>query len=303
MNKQGLFYAFMAYLLWGLLPIYWKQLAHVPPVEIFSHRMVWSMLLIVVLLTVARRWQWIGPTLRNPRLLGTFVIVGLLVATNWLVYIWAVNNNFILETSLGYFINPLVSVALGVIFLGERMRFSQWIAIGIAAVGVLYLTISYGAPPLIALTLALTFGAYGLIKKTTSLNALEGLSLETSILFVPTVGYLLYLGAIGRNSFGPHDLHTSLLLACAGAATALPLLFFAAGARRIPLYMVGVLQYIAPTLQFILGAFVYNEPFTTQRLIGFAFIWCALLLYTLEGLVWRRRIAAPHVARPAATQQ
>ncbi|MEZ4662454.1 MAG: EamA family transporter [Caldilineaceae bacterium] len=183
--------------------------------------------------------------------------------------------------------------------MGERMRNGQWLAIGIAAAGVLYLTISYGSPPLIALTLALTFGAYGLIKKTTSLNALEGLSLETVILFVPTFGYLLYLSATGQNSFGLHDVRTSLLLSCAGAATALPLLFFAAGARRIPLYMVGVLQYVAPSLQFILGVFVYNEPFTMQRLIGFAFIWCALLLYTLEGIVWRRRIAVPRGAAVA----
>lgn len=289
MNKQGIFYAFLAYLLWGLLPVYWKTLSHVPALEIFSHRIAWSMLLVVVLLTLSRRWDWIGPTLRNPRLLSTFVIVSLLVATNWLIYIWAVNNDFILETSLGYFINPLVNVALGVLFLGERMRNGQWVAIGVAAFGVLYLTISYGSPPLIALTLAFTFGTYALIKKTTSLNALEGLSLETAILFLPVLAYLFYLGIVGKNSFGLFDLRTSLLLSCAGAATALPLLFFAAGARRIPLYMVGVLQYLAPTLQFVLGVFVYNEPFTTQRLIGFAFIWLALLLYTMEGVLWRRR--------------
>jgi len=287
--KKGTFYAIGAYTLWGVLPIYWKLLHSVPAAEIIVHRMVWSLAFLALVLAYKGHWQWLPQIVRNKRAMGIFVLTASLLAVNWFIYIWGVNAGYIVETSLGYFINPLVNVLFGVIFFGEKLRRGQWLAIGIAGSGVLYLTISHGSLPWIALSLAFTFGFYGLFKKKSPLNALEGLSLEMAILFMPALAYLLYLEFTGVASFGHVKLTTTLLLAMSGAATAIPLLLFAAAARRIQLSVIGVLQYLAPTLQFLIGVFVYGEAFTRTRLIGFSVIWLALFIYTFEGVVMRRR--------------
>jgi chloramphenicol-sensitive protein RarD len=239
----------------------------------------------------------VKPALRDRRIVLTFVASGLLLSVNWFTYIWAVNDGHIVETSLGYFINPLVNVLLGYVVLKERMRPAQWAAIALAAAGVLYLTLSYGSFPWIALTLAFSFGTYGLLRKTAKLNSAEGLAMETAVLFLPAAGYLLLLQSQGAGSFAGGDLSTTLLLFFAGAATSIPLLFFAAGARLIPLASLGLLQYIAPTLQFLIGVLVYDEPFGISRLIGFSIIWLALILYSAEGLAHYRRRLAPAEAQ------
>lgn len=287
-GKKGILFAAGAYLCWGLLPVYWKALQQVAATEILAHRMTWSLLVVLLLLAARRSWNWVRPVLRDRRTLLTFTVSALLLAANWLIYIWAVNADHVVETSLGYFINPLMSVALGMVFLRERLRPAQWIAILIAAAGVLFLTINHGRLPWIALGLALTFAFYGLLRKTATLNSLEGLALETGVLFLPALLYLIHLERQGVGSFGHVAPTTSFLLMLAGAATTIPLLLFASGARRIPMTVLGVLQYIAPTLQFVLGVFVFGESLTTERLIGFVFVWIALLIFAGEGFVQRR---------------
>ena len=287
-GRHGILLAAGAYLGWGLLPIYWKTLQDVPATEILAHRMASSLVVVVALLAVRRSWSWTLAVLGDRRTLLTFTASALLLSLNWLLYIWAVNSGHVVESSLGYFINPLVNVVLGMIFLRERLRRGQIIAVLTAAAGVLFLTANHGRLPWIALGLALTFGFYGLLRKTATLNSLEGLALETGVLFLPALIYLVHLEAAGRATFGHADAGTSLLLALAGAATAVPLLLFAAGARRIPMTVLGILQYIAPTLQFLLGVFVYGESLTTERLIGFCFVWAALLIFATEGILQRR---------------
>lgn len=288
MNK-GMLYAIAAYAMWGLFPLYWKALQHVPALEILSHRMTWSLLFVLILLLLRGRWAWLKTAVSQPKTLLLFTASAVLLSVNWFVYIWGVNAGFIVETSLGYFINPLVSVLMGVFFLGERLRTGQWLAIGLAALGVIYLAVRYGALPWIALTLAASFALYGLIRKTAPLGSLEGLSLETALMFVPALGYLIYLEVTGTAAFGHVDGVTTLLLAFAGVATAVPLLLFAAGARLIKLATIGILQYIAPTLQFLIGVLVYHEPFTADRLVGFSLIWLALLVYSAENIWTNRR--------------
>ncbi len=228
-------------------------------------------------------------SLRKPRVLLTYTLTAVLLSVNWLIFIYGINSGQVVETSLGYFINPLLSVALGVVFLRERLRPMQWFPVGLAALGVLYLTLQYGSLPWIALGLAFSFGVYGLIKKIAPLGSLHGLSLETGIIFIPALLYLLYAESQGNGSFGHLGLNVTLLLAFAGVITALPLLLFGLAARSIPLTMLGILQYIAPTVQFLLGIFLYQEPFTVTRLVGFSIIWLALLIFTVEGLYERRK--------------
>lgn len=287
-STQGVLFAVATYTIWGLLPVFWKALGAVPAPEILSHRVVWSLVFVWSALLVAGRWSWLGEILKNRKAMLTFLAAGALLGVNWLTYIWAVNAGFIVETSLGYFINPLVSVLMGVVFLKERLRRWQWLPIALAALGVLYLTVSYGQLPWIALVLAGTFGFYGLLKKTSALKALRGLALEMGVMSLPAFTYLAVLHSQGAGSFGNLGMRVTLLLILTGVATSLPLLMFARAAQSIPLYLVGILQYIAPTLQFLLGVYVYNEPFTTERLIGFSMIWIALLIYTLEGMLTRR---------------
>jgi chloramphenicol-sensitive protein RarD len=291
--KKGILLSIGAYGLWGVLPIYWKQLQSVPSTEIIGHRIVWALMFAVGVVVFKKRLSAVLRTIRDPRMVVIYGMAGGVLVINWTTYVWGINAGYVIEASLGYFINPLVNVLLGVIFFREHLRRVQWAAICLAAAGVGYLTVQHGSLPWIALVLAFSFGAYGLIKKSAPLEALEGLTLELSLLFVPALLYLLYLESRGVGTFGHAGL-SSLLLALGGVVTATPLLMFAGAARRIPLSMLGVLQYIAPTLQFAIGVWVYGEEFSRTRLIGFCFIWAALMIYTVEGLHGhRRKRAAP----------
>lgn len=289
MKKDGVLAAIGAYTLWGLFPIYWKAIQTVPALEVLCHRTAWSFVFVVLVLIWQKRWQWLRRASKSPTTLITFLGTSCILALNSFVYIWAVNTDRIVDASLGYFINPLISVLLGVLFLGERLRSWQWVAIGIAGGGVTFLTLGYGTLPWIALTLALTFGFYGLMRKTAALGALEGLALEMTILSLPAFTYLVYLELAGMASFGHSETMTDLLLALTGIATALPLLLFAYGARQVTLATTGILQYIAPTGQFLLGVLVYGETFTATRMIGFGAIWTAFLIYSLEGTMEGKR--------------
>lgn len=288
MNK-GIIYAILAYGLWGFLPIYWKTIDEVPASQILSHRIIWSFIFLMVIIYFRKDWLAFRTAIQSKRTISIFSAAAVLISVNWLTYIWAVNAGFIVETSLGYFINPLVSVLLGMIFLKEKLRPLQWAPVGLAFAGVLYLTFSYGVLPWISLVLAFTFGLYGLIKKTAPLNSLHGLSLETGILFLPALFFLIFAESQGTGSLGHTGWSTGLLLVFTGIVTALPLLLFANAARRINLSTLGILQYLAPTIQFLIGVILYGEPLTTSRLIGFTFIWAALILYSLENFYMRRK--------------
>ncbi len=290
--KRGPLLAAGAYLLWGVLPLYWRALADVPAQEILLHRIVWSLAVVLVLLAARREWQWLVDGLRRPAVFRVFLITAVLLAVNWLVYLWANNNGHIVETSLGYFITPLVSVVLGLLVLHERMRPGQWLSVGIAALGVLFLVLTAGGWLWISLVLALSFGFYGLLRKTARLGSLEGLTVEMAILFLPALAYLLFLSARGEAAFGAAGPTTTALLALSGIVTAVPLLLFASGARLVPLTTLGLLQYIAPTMQFSIGVFVYHEPFDLARLLGFSIVWFALAVYWAEGYRHRRQAVA-----------
>ncbi len=289
--NRGTLVALSAYIAWGLLPIYWKTIEQVPPQEILSHRVVWSLLVVLGLLALQRNGGLLRRIAARPALAAPLVGSAALLAINWFTYLWANNNGHIVETSLGYFINPLVNVLLGVVFLRERVRGWQGVAIGLAFAGVAYLTLSHGRLPWIALTLALSFGFYGLIRKTTTLGSVEGFTVEMSVMFVPALAFLVYLAATGQGAFGGPDVRLNLLLAFAGVATAIPLVVFAYAARRVTMTTLGIVQYVAPTLQFLIGVLVYGESFTRARIIGFSLIWAALLVYAIDGLVTRRKPA------------
>jgi chloramphenicol-sensitive protein RarD len=282
---KGMMYAAGSYVIWGLLPLFWLALGNVPALEILSHRVVWA-LAVTLLLTAARKsWAPLGAALRSWRTLLLFALSSALLAANWFIYIWAVKAGYVVETSLGYFINPLVNVVFGTLFLREQMRPAQIAAVAVALGGVLYLTALYGSPPWIALSLAISFGCYALLRKTASIGSLEGLTLETMLGFLPSLAYLLFVGSAGGGAFIAAGPTTTLLLVASGLVTAVPLLLFAAGARQITLVLLGILQYIAPTIQFILGITVFGELVTPQRLLGFALVWLALAIYTAEGVV------------------
>ena len=291
--NTGILYAALAFFCWGLFPLYFHAIGEVPPIEILAHRMLWSLLFLALVLSARGQWRWLPEVLRKPRVMASFVASAILLTANWFVYIWAVNNGHVIDASLGYFINPLVNVLLGLLVLKEKMRRGQWIAIGIAACGVAWLTWQAGQPPYIALILGITFGGYGLLRKTAALAALEGLSFETIILFPLALAYVVWLTVHGQNTFinSPHD-STRWLLAAAGPITAIPLLMFAAGARRIPMAVLGMLQYLSPTMQMLLGVWIFHEAFSPERLAGFIVIWSALALYVAEGLWTTRRAAA-----------
>ena len=298
MNK-GIWYALGAYAIWGLFPLYWKALGAVPPTQVVCHRIVWSVALLFTLLFVLRQWRLLLAAVRGPqtaRVMGAYLLAAVLIAVNWLLYIWAVNAGHIVEASLGYFINPLVNVLLGVVFLRERLRPWQWLPIACAAAGVLCVTIAFGAPPWIALALAVTFGLYGLIKKVAPLGAVHGLALETALLFLPALAYLLWCEHTGSGAITQGGTLRSVLLAGAGVVTTTPLLLFAAAARRIPLTLLGVLQYISPTLQFLLGVLVFHEPFSGAQIWGFVLVWIGLLIFAVESyLAYRAQLATPAV--------
>lgn len=293
--NRGFWYAVGAYVIWGVFPVYWKWLHQVPSGQLLSHRILWSFLLLLPIVLLRREWSAIRAAIRSPRILVVSVAAALLLGINWLIYVWAVDAGFIVECSLGYFINPLLNVLLGVLFLHEHLRGWQWVAIGGAAVGVLFLTISYGSLPWIALTLAFSFAIYALIKKTTPLGSIHGLTLETGILFLPALFWLLQAEINGQGAFLHLGAIANLLLVGSGVATAVPLLMFAESAKRIPLSLVGILQYIAPILQFLLGVFLYGEPFTQTSALGFGIVWAALILFGAESLFHRRANNLPAV--------
>jgi len=290
--NPGIVYAALAYLSWGLFPLYFRQVAAVPALEVVLHRTLWSLVFVLALLAVRRQWAWMREVLRQPRVLGAFVLSALLLSANWLTYVWAVNNGHVVDASLGYFILPLVNVALGYAFLHERPRPGQWLAVAVAAAGVLWLAVQAGRLPWIALVLALTFGFYGLLRKVAVLGALEGLTLETVLLAPLTAAVLGMWAWQGQGVLAQGDAVALGWLVLAGPVTAIPLLLFAAGARRIPLATMGILQYISPSLQFALGVWLFHEAFDPARLAGFVLIWAALLVYTLEGWWVRRRAVA-----------
>lgn len=284
--KTGALYAGFSYFLWGLLPIYWKLLGDVQADEILANRIVWSFVLMIVLLLLSHKWTLFVKTFKglrtNPKKLWALVIASLLVSSNWFVYIWAVNHDQMIQASLGYYINPLVSVLLGVLFLKEKLSPAQYISFFMAIIGVIILSVSYGQIPWISLILAFSFGLYGLAKKLIIVDSAIGLTLETMAVTPIALGYMVYLFIQQQQSFLSVSVSTDLLLIGSGAATAVPLLFFAMGAQKIPLSMLGFIQYIAPTLTLILGVFFYGEQFTKVHLISFMFIWGALTVYSLS---------------------
>ncbi len=291
--NPGLGYAALAYLSWGLFPLYFHQVAGVPALEVVLHRTLWSLVLVLGVLALRRQWAWMRDVLRQPKVLGAFVLSALLLAANWLTYVWAVHHGHVVDASLGYFILPLVNVGLGFVFLHERPRAGQWVAVAVAACGVLWLTVQAGRVPWIALILAVTFGFYGLLRKVAALGALEGLALETMVLAPVTLAVLGWWALQGQGALVQGDAATLGWLMLAGPVTAIPLLWFAAGARRIPLATMGILQYISPSMQLLLGVWWFGEPFDTGRMLGFGLIWTALLLYSLEGWSHMRRAAKP----------
>ena len=284
--KTGVLYAAFAYLIWGLFPIYWKHLQGVGADEILANRVLWSFVFMVLLVTVTKKWRKLGEVLSgfksNKKQGFMLFIASLLVSCNWFIYIWAVNANQIIETSLGYYINPLVSVLLGMLVLKEKLTKTQYVSVGLAAVGVLILTFSHGSFPWIALSLAFTFGLYGLAKKLIPIDSSIGLTLETLFITPIALMYIAYLFVKGDHAFLAVSPGLDLLVILSGVLTAVPLLFFAKGAQRIPLSMLGFIQYMTPTLTLILGVFVYHEPFTTTHLLSFLFIWAALTMYSLS---------------------
>jgi chloramphenicol-sensitive protein RarD len=291
MTKKGFLYALGAYTAWGLFPLYWKMLHTVDAVQLIGHRIGWSFVILMFYIIVGRKFSAFKEAIQSKKVLAIYSVAAILIAVNWLVYVWAVNADFIVETSLGYFINPLLSVLMGVVFLRERLRYSQWVPVVIAILGVIYLTISYGRLPWIALTLAFTFGTYGLVKKISPLGSLFGLTIETGILFLPAVIYLVYADISGSGVFLRQQSLTSILLVGSGVVTTIPLLMFASAAQRIPLSMVGIMQYIAPTLQFLIGVLVYKESFDKTQQVGFSIVWLGLLVFILEGYLAYRSIS------------
>ncbi len=286
--NPGVIYSSLAYICWGLVPLYFRHLGDVNALEVVLHRTVWALVFLLGVLAVLRRWAWLGAVFRQPRLLAAFALSAVLLSTNWLVYVWSVQNNHLLDASLGYFILPLVNVAMGFFILHERPRRGQWVAVAVAASGVLWLAIQAGHPPWIAMTLALSFGFYGLLRKTATLGALEGLTLETLLLAPIAAAVLAFLTWQGNSALVHGDAATLGWLLLGGPITALPLLLFAAGARRISLTTMGILQYISPSLQFSIGVWLFHEPFESARLVGFVLIWAALVVYSLEGWWFNR---------------
>ena len=291
MNK-GILYGIFAYICWGFFPIYWKALHHVPAIQVIGHRIIWSFIMLAIFILITNQWTELYANI-NARVMRTYTIAAILIGINWFLYVWAVNANFIVETSLGYFINPLVSVLLGVIFLKERLRVAQWIPVILAAVGVAYLTFVYGRLPYIAFALAFSFGLYGLVKKLSPLGSLYGLTIETGILFIPAIVYLIFAETTSTAAFLHTGLTSDLLMIGAGLVTTIPLLMFASAARSIPLWVVGLLQYIAPTIQFIIGVFIYKEPFSHSQLIGFGIVWIALIIFLVENYLASRTTFEP----------
>jgi chloramphenicol-sensitive protein RarD len=288
----GVVAAAIAFGVWGFFPLYFRLMPEVPPTEVLANRIVWSLLLVAGALTLRRHWGWLVTVGRQPKVMAAFVFTALLLSANWLTYIWAVSTGHVVDASLGYFITPLVNVALGYSILGERPRRTQWIALGLAAAGVLWLAVAAGAWPWIGLVIGLSFGAYGLLRKIAVIGSLEGLTLETLILAPAAAVAMAWWWGGSPTSFPAPDLATNAWLIGLGPATTVPLLLFAVAARRLPLTTLGLFQYLSPTIQLVLGVWIFDEPFTLARLCGFALIWAALALYTLDSWRIARRLSS-----------
>lgn len=288
-QRTGLLYGFAAYGLWGLVALYWHLLQFTDPREVLAHRMVWSLPTALLVLAALRRWSWVRPLLRQPKRLALVAAAAAVISVNWGVFIWSVSEGKVLEASLGYFINPLVSIAFGVLLLRERLRAAQWAAVGIGAVAVAVLSIAYGQVPWVSITLALSFATYGLVKKGIKLDGVDSFSAETTLQFLPALGFLLYRGATGQGSFTADGVGHALLLAGSGLVTAVPLILFGGAAVRLPLSTVGLLQYLAPALMFVLGLLAFHEEMPPERWTGFVLVWVALCVLTWDALRIRRR--------------
>lgn len=283
-SSAGIGYGVAAYGIWGLFPLFWPLLEPSGAADILANRMTWSLLAVALVLLIQRKWAWFRPLLAQPRRLGLSVLAAMTISVNWGVYIWGVNSGHVVETSLGYFINPLVTIAFGVVLLKERLRTAQWVAVGIGLVAVVVLTVGYGRLPWIALTLALSFGTYGLLKKKVGLGGLESFALETAVMFPFALGFLIWLAVRGQGSFGTSGWGHSGLLMLSGVITAVPLLCFGAAAIRVPLSTLGLLQYLAPLFQFLIGITVFHETMPPARWAGFVLVWAALAVLTWDAL-------------------
>ncbi|WP_369377125.1 EamA family transporter RarD [Streptomyces sp. cg36] len=288
-QRTGLLYGIGAYGMWGLVPLFWPLLKPAGAVEILAHRMVWSLVFVGVALLALRRWAWIGELVRQPRRLALIGFAAAVITVNWGVYIWSVNAGHVVEASLGYFINPLVTIAMGVLLLKERLRPVQWTAVAVGATAVVVLAVGYGRPPWISLTLAFSFATYGLVKKKVNLGGVESLAAETAMQFLPALAYLVWLGFHGGATFATGGFGHSALLAATGIVTAAPLVCFGAAAIRVPLSTLGLLQYLAPVFQFGLGIVYFHEEMPAERWAGFALVWLALSLLTWDALRTARR--------------
>ncbi|MFF2301722.1 EamA family transporter RarD [Streptomyces sp. NPDC058128] len=298
-ERAGLLYGIGAYGMWGLVPLFWPLLKPAGSVEILAHRMAWSLVFVGVALLAVRRWGWVRELVRSPRKLGLITVAAAVITVNWGLYIWSVNTGHVVEASLGYFINPLVTIALGVLVLQERLRPAQWAAVGIGFAAVLVLAIGYGQPPWISLTLAFSFAVYGLVKKKVNIGGLESLAAETAIQFLPALAYLVWLGTQGTLAFGSHGAGHTALLTATGIVTAVPLVCFGAAAIRVPLSTLGLLQYLAPTFQFLLGILYFHEEMPPERWAGFSLVWLALTILTWDALRSARRSRAAMEAAKA----
>ena len=294
-TRRGTLYGAAAYVLWGLFPLYWPLLEPSSPLEVLAHRVLWSLAVVAVLLGVTRRQEQVRAALVDRRRVAQLALAAVVIAVNWGTYIYGVSSGRVVETSLGYFVNPIVTVLLGVLVLGERLRPAQWTALGAAFVAVVVLTVENGSPPWIALVLAFSFGTYGLLKKTAGVGAVEGLAIETGVLLTVAAAYVV---VVGGGTFATEGVGHAWLLALSGVVTAVPLLLFGAAASRIPLSTLGVLQYLAPTMQFVLGITLFHEPLPPVRLLGFVLVWFGVLLFTVD-LVRHSRRARPAVLVPA----
>ncbi len=291
MDRKGILLALSAYIMWGLFPLYWKPLETISALQLVGHRIGWSFILLFIVILVTGQWRLFREAASSMRIIRIYLVAAVLICVNWFTFVWAVTHGFVLESSLGYYINPLFSVLLGVTVFHERLRPVQWVPIALAAMGVLYLTYSYGAVPWIALTLAFSFGTYGMVKKIAPLNSLYGLTLETGLLFLPALAYLIGCELAGQGAFLHSGPLMDWMMVGAGLITTVPLLLFAAAAPRVPLSTIGILQYINPTMQFLVGVLLYKEPFTHDRMIGFGLVWLGLILFWAEGLHARRNLA------------
>nr|WP_274536112.1 EamA family transporter RarD [Streptomyces sp. CB03234] len=301
-QRAGLLYGMGAYGMWGLVPLFWPLLKPAGAVEILAHRMVWSLAVVGVALLALRRWGWIRELLRQPRKLGLITVAAAVITVNWGLYIWAVNSGQVVEASLGYFINPLVTIAMGVLLLQERLRPAQWAAVGTGLAAVVVLAVGYGRPPWISLILAFSFAIYGLVKKKVNIGGLESLAAETAVQFLPALAFLLWLGSQGSAHFGTEGAGHAALLAATGVVTAAPLVCFGAAAIRVPLSTLGLLQYLAPVFQFLLGVVYFNEAMPPERWAGFSLVWLALTVLTWDALRTSRRTRAKAAALRLAAE-